>query len=139
MAGQGVGGPFRNPTEDGQLTAAELLWVMTGESGIVLLQEQASSPSATAGYGKIYAKTDGHLYFMNDAGTETQIDVSASSPTPVTPAGTVDGSNTAFTVASAPKWVISDGITYFSGAGYSYALGTITMDIPPSQYIRAIL
>ncbi len=53
-----------------------------------------------------------------------------------TPTGTVNGVNTVFTVASEPSAVVSDGITYFNGFGYTYAALTITMDIPPSQYIR---
>ncbi len=55
-----------------------------------------------------------------------------------TPTGTIDGSNTSFTVTAEPTYVVSDGITYFNGAGYTYAALTLTMDVPPSQYIRAI-
>jgi hypothetical protein len=55
-----------------------------------------------------------------------------------TPVGTVNGSNASFTVTNTPVQVVSDGITYFSGAGYSFAGGTITMDVPPSSYIRSI-
>lgn len=40
----------------------------------MVLSEQVSSPSTpTSGYGIIYCKTDGNLYFKNDAGTETQL------------------------------------------------------------------
>lgn len=56
-----------------------------------------------------------------------------------TPTGSVDSSNTSFTVTSEPKWIVSDGVTYFDGAGYSYSSLTVTMTIPPSSYIRAIL
>lgn len=58
-----------------------------------------------------------------------------------TPTGTVDGSNDTFGVTGQPAYVIADGITYFEGAGYSFNSGTnqITMDIPPSQYIRYVL
>lgn len=58
---------------------------------------------------------------------------------PVTPTGTVNGSNASFTVASQPTHVVSDGIYYVEGQGYSYSGGTITMDIPPSLFIRAFL
>jgi len=34
---------------------------------------QATSPIAESGYGKIYMKSDGDLYFMNGSGTETNI------------------------------------------------------------------
>lgn len=64
--------------------------------------------------------------------------ISIASPTaPVT--GTVDGSTVAFTFGGEPKWVVADGITYYDGAGYTYSSGTVTMTIPPSQYIRAII
>lgn len=56
-----------------------------------------------------------------------------------TPVGTVNAVNTIFTVTAEPKWVVSDSATYFNGAGYTYAALTITLDIPPSQYIRAII
>jgi hypothetical protein len=55
-----------------------------------------------------------------------------------TPVGTIDGSNNTFTVSNEPVQVVSDGITYFDGAGYTYSAGTITMDVGPSQYIRSI-
>lgn len=53
-----------------------------------------------------------------------------------TPAGVVDASNTVFTPSAEPLYVIADGITYFDGAGYTWSSPTITMDVPPSQYIR---
>lgn len=53
--------------------------------------------------------------------------------------GTVNGANTAFGYPSAPEAVIGDGITYFSGNGYSFAASVITMEIPPSSYIKAII
>ena len=37
------------------------------------VEEQASAPSASAGYGKYYFKTDGNPYALNDAGTEFQL------------------------------------------------------------------
>jgi len=40
----------------------------------MVLSEQGSSPGTpSSGYGIIYCKTDGNLYFKNDAGTETQL------------------------------------------------------------------
>ena len=40
----------------------------------IVLSEQASSPSTPAsGYGIVYCKTDGNLYFKNDSGIETQL------------------------------------------------------------------
>lgn len=56
-----------------------------------------------------------------------------------TPTGTVNAVNTSFTVSAEPQWVISDGVVYFNGSGYSYAALTVIMDIPPSQFIRAVI
>jgi len=55
-----------------------------------------------------------------------------------TPAGSVNGSNTSFTVSNEPAWIIVDGITYFDGAGYTYSAGTLTIDTPPVSFIRSI-
>lgn len=53
------------------------------------------------------------------------------------PTGTVNAVNTVFTPSAEPDYVVADGITYFDGAGYTWNGTTITMDIAPSQYIRA--
>lgn len=135
-----MAGGFQNKRDSGlELTAGELLWVQTGAAGVVLLEYQASSPSNTANYGKVYAKTDDNLYFMDEAGVEYQLNVSGSGVVVETPAGAVNSSNVSFTVSAEPKWVVSDGITYFDGAGYTYAGLAITMDSPPSLYIRVII
>ena len=42
----------------------------------IIFSEQSSTPSTpSAGTGKVYSKTDGHLYYEDDEGTETKIDV----------------------------------------------------------------
>ena len=56
-----------------------------------------------------------------------------------TPIGTVNGSNATFTVSDVPQYIVADGITYFDGAGYTYGALSITLDVAPSQYIRAII
>lgn len=53
-----------------------------------------------------------------------------------TPTGAVDGDNTSFTVVSEPIHIVSDGIIYLEGFGYTRSGSTITMTIAPSQYIR---
>jgi hypothetical protein len=55
-----------------------------------------------------------------------------------TPVGTVDGSNTTFTVTHTPVAVIVDGMYRVAGFGYTYSAGTITVDplAPPVQFIR---
>lgn len=47
-----------------------------------------------------------------------------------TPTGTVDDSNTSFTVSNTPKYIVVNGAQYFDGAGYTYLAGTITLDNP---------
>lgn len=54
-----------------------------------------------------------------------------------TPTGSVNSSNTTFTVTEEPEYVIADGITYFEGAGYTYSSLSIEMVTPPTQYIRS--
>ncbi|HYD64568.1 hypothetical protein [Azospirillum sp.] len=39
--------------------------------GVMSLAHAAAAPAATAGFGKLYVKTDGLLYFKNATGTET--------------------------------------------------------------------
>lgn len=65
--------------------------------------------------------------------------ISGSGVTIETPTGAVDSSNTTYTVTAEPKWVVADGTTYFDGVGYTYAALSITMTVPPSQYIRAFI
>jgi hypothetical protein len=55
-----------------------------------------------------------------------------------TPVGIVDGVNVTFTVTTIPKWIIIDGLTYFDGQGYTIAVLTLTVDVPPNGFIRAI-
>lgn len=64
---------------------------------------------------------------------------SGSGATIETPTGAVNSSNQTFTVSAEPQYVIADGVTYFDGAGYTYAALSITMDTAPSQYIRAFI
>ena len=56
-----------------------------------------------------------------------------------TPTGDVDGSNQTFTVTAIPRHIVSDSSIYFEGNGYSRSGLTITMTIPPSQYIKAFV
>ncbi len=56
------------------------------------------------------------------------------------PTGTVDGSNTTFTVINTPKFVVIDGMTRRATKGYTYSVGTITVDplTPPFYDIFAV-
>lgn len=58
------------PSQFSELTNSDSL--VFGVS--IVLSEQSSTPSTPAsGYGILYCKTNGNLYFRNDAGTETQL------------------------------------------------------------------
>ncbi len=46
--------------------------------GALSLDELSDSPNMTTGYGKVYSKTDGYLYFKNSSGLETNLIASAS-------------------------------------------------------------
>ncbi len=78
--------------------------------------------------GKIYGK---NTWARGGGGSGT-----SGGGAPLTPTGAVNAVNAVFGVLSQPSSVVSDGITYFEGAGYSYAALSITLDVPPSQYIR---
>ena len=67
------------------------------------------------------------------------INITGGSVTVETPTGTIDGSNTSFTVTATPKWIVADGITYFENSGYTISGLTITMVSPPVSYMRAII
>ena len=55
------------------------------------------------------------------------------------PTGSVNGSNTVFTVSNTPVFVIIDGVVRVEGFGYSYDGGTITVNalVPPQEFIRS--
>jgi len=65
--------------------------------------------------------------------------INATGVTFETPTGTVDGVNKDFTVTQTPLYVISDGVTYFEGAGYSLSSLTITLDFAPTSFVRVAL
>lgn len=54
-----------------------------------------------------------------------------------TPSGDVDSTNVTYNVTQTPKYIISDGATYFENAGYTLAGLTITMTVPPQSFIRS--
>jgi hypothetical protein len=54
-----------------------------------------------------------------------------------TPSGVINGSNTTFTVLNIPKYIISDGATYFESAGYTRVGLTLTLSVPPVDFIRS--
>lgn len=64
----------------------------------------------------------------------------ASSTGIETPVGTVNGVNTLFAASNTPSYIIVDGFPRFSGFGYTYSAGVITVDplAPPTSFIRSI-
>lgn len=72
--------PIIGPSQFSELTNSDGL--VAGQSAV--LSEQSSSPATPAsGYGIVYAKTDGKLYFKNDAGTETDLTATGGGTNPV--------------------------------------------------------
>lgn len=65
------------------------------------------------------------------------ITATGSGVTYETPTGTVNGSNTSFTVTATPLFVIVDGVTYFENNGYTLVGLAITTSVPPTGFIRS--
>jgi len=83
---------------------------------------------------EIRKKTVSHFYGGTGGGAAQLIPTAWKTPTE-----SPDGVITAFTVSvgvSLPVDVVADGITMYSGAGYTYASGQITFTNPPTQYVR---
>jgi len=51
------------------------------EISSIFLKEAAAPDTPASGYGQLYEKTDGKIYFKNDAGTETRLDEGDSTTT----------------------------------------------------------
>jgi hypothetical protein len=88
----------------------------------------------------------GALFYANQGTQDYTLDLSnitggggGSGVTVTIPLGDVNGINQTYTVTGTPKWIVGDGITYFPGAGYSIVGTTVTMDLAPTSYIRAII
>ena len=105
-----MSGGFKNkgPLGSNQLTTNEVLWVQTGQAGVVLLTE-TTAPSSTAGVGKIYVKTsDSLLYYLNSSGVEVQIGTGSATGYQAPLSGAVDGSNRSYTFSIAPNVIVAD-------------------------------
>lgn len=80
---------------------------------------------------KVYADPTTHRLLVDSSGTGGVVYY--------TPTGNVDASNSTFGVTGEPSSVVSDGVVYFDGYGYTYSSLQITMTIPPSEYIKYTL
>ncbi len=132
-----MAGGFNNKGPGGdELTAAEELWVQTGNAGVLLLEEQGSAPSATSGVGKVYVKSsDGLLYFKDDAGVEYLLSGGAGGFTLLPATGSVNSVNATFTFTEKPDYIVSDGVWYRENKGWTWSVLTATMTIPPNDDI----
>jgi hypothetical protein len=104
--------PITTPSSLAELPDTDALIVGQGP----VLAEQASSLGTPAsGYGVIYAKTDGKVYFKNDAGTETDLTATGGGGTdPVVREYT---SNDTWTVPTASNFFGALLIAYGAGGG----------------------
>lgn len=115
-----MSGGYHNPEAEGSsFSAAEMLWVQTGAAGILLLKEQASTPSPTLGYGKLYTKiSDDKLYYLDENGVEFQIGLGGGTPVYEE---IPSGSGTAFTLAHTP--IVGTVRLYRGGARQAVSAG----------------
>ena len=54
----------------GRITASDSVYI---QGGLLIIIERAEPATPPSGLGYLYEKTDGKLYFKNDAGTETPL------------------------------------------------------------------
>ena len=114
--------------------------------GVTTVFTVSANPQSVVADGQNYYEGFGYTYAagqitMDIAPSQYVRALVAGGATPVveTPPESANAVNTNFTVSAQPRWVVSDGTTYYEGFGYSYSTGTITLDTPPSQFIRAII
>lgn len=87
------------------------------------------------GGGDLVRAGDGITITTNGIGAKV-ISATGGAGSWSTPAETPNGSTTVFTVTAEPTDVVADGITYYDGAGYTYASLSITFDSAPVSYVR---
>lgn len=110
------------------------------ESRFAELRNQISAPynpppgSKRGGGDTVVAGTG--VIITNTVNGNKQISASGAVATWRTPPETPNGVITVFTVTAEPATVVADGITLFSGQGYTYATLQITFTNPPALYVR---
>lgn len=99
----------------------------------VRMKESAAPDTPASGYGKIYAKTDGVLYWKNDAGTETDLTASGATNTS-TINFIIDGGGSAITTGIKGDIVIDFACTINSVTMLADQSGSIVVDIWKDTY-----
>lgn len=115
-----------------------------------------SNPTFIVSNAPTYLVIDGFVRFSGFGYTYSSGTITVDSLVPVTesifsiyttssafvetPSGTINGTNTVFTVSNTPVYVVIDGLTYVEGFGYTYLAGTITTSVlvAPTSYIRSV-
>lgn len=62
--------PIVNRAQPSELQNADSLNV---GGGLIIKEQSVSLPTPASGYGALFCKADGFLYFINDSGIETRI------------------------------------------------------------------
>lgn len=98
---------------------------------------EASAPATPdSGYGRLYVKTDGDLYYKDDAGTETSISDAASSAATSAAAASTSASNAATSATNAATSAAAAAASV-SASSFKWNLDTSTsMADPGSGEIR---
>lgn len=112
---------------------AEVFSVMDG--GGVQLREQSAPGIPNSGYGRLYVKTDGKIYFQDDIGTEYDLTLSGGGGGGGTPrqeflaTATITGTDTELSdtlnytpVSSASVTLHLNGVFQMQGDGYDYTI-----------------
>lgn len=136
-----MSGGFSNKssTTGSGLTAAEILWVQSGQAGVLKLGNVAGTPATVAGVGQLYTKTsDGLLYYLSGAGVEYNLTTGGGGITVTSPA--INGTNV-YVNAVLAKWIDTDTGHYYDGFGYVRTGAgpyTYTFDLTPNLYVRLV-
>ena len=136
------GGGFEIVTVSGTINDSNLTFTSATEPTLLVingLPYRSSGDAITWSYssGTITLSAPvgagGGIYGIGGVATST------SGANVETPSGTINGSNTVFTVVHEPSFIIVDGLAKFLTTHYTYAALTITITdgAPPALYIRS--
>lgn len=91
----------------------------------VRLKEAAAPDTPASGYGKLYAKTDGKVYFKNDAGTETDLTASGGAGSDTT--AIHDDTNSEISAITAKTTPVSGDYLLIEDSAASNAKKSVTV------------